>query len=208
MHKDNIHLLYSYRRCPYAMRARIALLSARIQCEVHEINFRDKPEHMLKISPKGTVPVLRLNDGKVIDESRDIVMWALSQNDPNAFLHDGGAVGKLVDDNDGWFKRALDRYKYPDRFPDEDCSNAREQGLEFLQALNERLMNTDHLLSNVVSVADICIFPFVRQFANVDREWFDALEIKPLQKWLDGHLNSDLFLHIFRKQKETPYALF
>lgn len=205
---NNINLLYSYRRCPYAMRARMALVSSRTQCEVHDINFKDKPEHMLEISPKGTVPVLQLTDGTVIDESRDIVMWALSQNDPDNLLVDDDDAKELIDDNDGYFKRALDRYKYPGRFPDEDCSNAREQGLEFVKTLNERLRNTDHLLGNEVSVADICIFPFVRQFANVDREWFDELDLKPMQKWLESHLSSDLFLHVFKKQIDNPYMLF
>lgn len=199
------HILYSYRRCPYAMRARMALVQANIQCDVHEINFKDKPAHMLEISPKGTVPVFSTLDGDVIDESLDIMHWALKQNDPNAWLHQDAA--SLIEENDGSFKGALDRYKYANRFPDEDCSDAREQGLIFLQKLNERLSSQKQLIGDQITMADIAIFPFVRQFANVDRSWFDALDLRPLQKWLKEHLDSDLFLSVFKKQKDTPYSL-
>jgi glutathione S-transferase len=199
------HLIYSYRRCPYAMRARMALVQAQIQCEVYEIDFKDKPAHMLEISPKGTVPVLSIVEGQVIDESLDIMYWALKQNDPDCWLDCD--VSNLIAENDGVFKRALDRYKYPNRFPDEDCSKAREQGGAFLLKLNERLQNHKQLMAEKITIADIAIFPFVRQFANIDRAWFDALDIKPLQQWLATHLESELFKQIFQKRKETPYLL-
>lgn len=202
------HLLYSYRRCPYAMRARMALVTAGIPCEVHEIVLRDKPPHMLEISPKGTVPVLQTLDGQVIDESLDIMRWALGQNDPAGWLIlDLDEMASLIEQNDDAFKAALDRYKYPGRFEGEDCSTARGQALEVLSQWNERLLRHDHLCGDPVSMADIAIFPFVRQFANVDRAWFDSLEMEPLQRWLSGHLEGELFKTIFKKQKDSQYNL-
>lgn len=200
------HTLYSYRRCPYAMRARMALWSARIPCDAHEIDFKNKPDEVLQASPKGTVPILVLNDGYVIDESFDIVLWALKQNDPDGWLQAAG-VGALIAQNDSAFKEALDRYKYPNRFPDEDCENARETGLAFLQILNNKLMEHAFLMSDRKTIVDICIFPFVRQFANVDKKWFDKLDLKPLKNWLKNNLESDVFQHIMIKHKNTPYSL-
>lgn len=199
------HLLYSYRRCPYAMRARMALVSAKIQCEVHEIDFKNKPAHMIEISPKGTVPVLQTAQGRVIEESLDIVYWALNQNDSENLLQEGAR--DLIAENDGAFKSALDRYKYPNRFPEEDCSNARDKAESFLRELNDILQNQSCLLGHRLRAADICIFPFIRQCANVDSEWFDALPYKSLHHWLEQQITSDLFLHVFQKQKENPYLL-
>jgi len=200
--------LYSYRRCPYAMRARMALVSAGIQCEVHEIDFKNKPAAMLEISPKGTVPVLHTADGAVIDESREIMIWALSQNNPeNWFDCDKDDADALINKNDGAFKAALDWYKYPARFEGEDCSGARELGLQFILKLNARLANHAQLMGDKTTVTDIAIFPFIRQFAAVDREWFDGQDIAPLHAWLDGHVNSTRFKHIMQKHKENPYNL-
>jgi len=202
-----VHTLYSYRRCPYAMRVRMALVVAGIQCEVHEIDFKNKPHTMLTASPKGTVPVLILNNGDVIDESFDVVLWALQQNDPEKWLVVKG-TGGLIAENDGAFKQALDRYKYPNRFPDEDCSDARDKGEEFLHKLNGLIEKNGYLLSDKRTLADICIFPFIRQFANVDRKWFDVLDFKPLQSWLKINIENDLFAHIMKKHKKSSYQLF
>ncbi len=204
---NSCHLLYSYRRCPYAMRARMALFAASIQCDVYEIDFKNKPANMLLASPKGTVPVLVMQDGAVIDESLDIMLWALAQNDPQNWLAHKAEVAQLIQQNDGAFKAALDRYKYPNRFPDEDCSNARQDGGAFLQELEERLARHENIFGKAVTMADIAIFPFVRQFANVDRAWFDALKLPYLQKWLATHLESDLFLAVMKKQKGNPSPL-
>lgn len=177
------HYLYSFRRCPYAMRARMALVRAQIPFEIHEVDLKNKPQAMLDISPKGTVPVLQTMDGQVIDESLDIVKWACGKDfDPS-----------LVRDNDGPFKAALDRYKYPSRYPDEDCGDSRDEGVRFLQRLD------DTVDPERQSLTDICIFPFVRQFAHVDKEWFDALPYVRVQAWLDMNVNSDLFKTIFDK---------
>lgn len=201
-------VLYNYRRCPYAMRARMCLISARIQCNVIDVDFKNKPEHMLEISPKGTVPVLQTMQGDVIDESRAIIIWALSQNNPEGWFDcDKDQADMLIDENDGVFKAALDLYKYPNRFPDEDCSDAREKGLVFLTTLNERLRQYPQLMGDKVTVVDICIFPFIRQFANVDKSWFDTLDLKPLHAWLQGHLESDRFKCIMKKHERSPYLL-
>lgn len=198
------HQLYSYRRCPYAMRARMALVQAKIQCDVYEINFKDKSAEMLAVSPKGTVPVLILSDGTVLDESLDIIKWALGQNDPDCW---GINNFDLIAENDGVFKKALDRYKYPDRFPNEDCSKAREQGVAFLQKLNQRIRDKGQLCGINVTIVDIAIFPFVRQFAHVDKAWFDAQDLSAVQVWLANHIASDLFQKIFKKHENSQYKL-
>lgn len=187
------------------MRARMALVSAKIQCDVEEVDFKNKPERMLELSPKGTVPVLVMPDATVLEESLDIVYWALEQNDPDDLMIEGAKA--LIAENDGDFKKALDRYKYPNRFPDEDCSGAQDNGTKFLEKLNGLIVQNGQLLGDRVSVADISIFPFVRQFANVDRTYFDGLPLQPLQKWLADHLESPLFAHIIQKQDDTHYTL-
>jgi glutathione S-transferase len=177
------HILYSFRRCPYAMRARMGMVLGKIDFEIIEVDLKNKPDHMIEISPKATVPVLWTSDNKVIDESLEIVTWACGDD----FDHD------LIAENDGQFKRALDRYKYPNRYEGEDCSGARGQGENFLKKLNEIVSIQE------ASLNDICIFPFVRQFTNVDCDWFDALPYRNVHEWLDYHLNSDLFKTIIDK---------
>ena len=201
MTQDVHPILYSFRRCPYAMRARLALLQAQIKWEHREIIFRDKPAHMLEISPKGTVPVLLLPDGTVIDESLDIMLWALGENDPDNWLSKDNKTEAmaLINENDTTFKRALDRYKYPNRYEDEDCSNAREDGLEFITKLDTYLTDRDTLLPSGASIADTAIFPFIRQFAHVDRDWFYALPTPNIHAWLTKHLESDAFTITMKK---------
>ncbi len=196
-----MHILYSYRRCPYAMRARMALKQAGIAFEVREISLREKPSSLLKVSPKGTVPVLVQSDGAVLEESIDIVFWALERQDPAEWLAvDRHVVDDLVADNDGEFKANLDRYKYPDRFPDLPQADYRQQGEVYLQRLEDMLTENTFLMRETISVADIVTMPFVRQFANVDRGWFDAAPYPKLQRWLAGLLESPLFLSIMEKQ--------
>ena len=190
-------ILYSFRRCPYAMRARLALYASGASVELREIVLRDKPEHMLNISPKGTVPVLLLQDGTVLDESLDIMIWALGRQDPDEWLGHGGE--DLIARNDTEFKYALDRYKYPGRYPEEDCTNMFDRGSEILKDLNTRIEKNGALVTEENTLADYAIFPFIRQFANTDRERFDALGLKALQNWLDAHLSSTLFQNIMEK---------
>ncbi len=199
------HILYSFRRCPYAMRARMGVHVAQMRCEHREIILRDKPAHMLEVSPKGTVPVLLTDKGQVIDESLDIMMWALSHHDPERWLPDmhRADVFALVKRNDEVFKPSLDRYKYPSRYPDEDCSDAREKGVKFLKELEQRISVNGALSGDKTTLADIAVFPFVRQFAHVDRDWFYALPLPTLHTWLKAHLESDLFAAIMTKY--TPW---
>lgn len=193
-------ILYSYRRCPYAMRARMAIWAANIQVEVREISLREKPAHLLQISPKGTVPVLQLPDGTVLEQSLDIMQWALAQSDQQGWLNaDPEAVNALITINDGDFKKALDRYKYPDRYPEHTQEVYREQGEQFLQRLEVTLEQHDYLLGDKPSMADVAIFPFIRQFAAVDAEWFASSPHPRLRIWLEHWLENALFAEVMQK---------
>lgn len=197
-------VLYSFRRCPYAMRGRMGIYGAGISVEYREIVLRDKPNHMIAISPKATVPVLQLSDGTVIDESLDIMLWALGQNDPRGWLSGDDILDRMkaeIDALDRTFKRHLDHYKYPNKYPDEDPIENREAGLACLKVWDQRLSDQVHLFGDQVLLADIAIFPFVRQFAHVDREWFDAAPLPHVLRWLAHHLNSDVFHAIMPKQQ-------
>lgn len=191
--------LYSFRRCPYAMRARLGILFAGLTVELREVVLKNKPAPMLAISPKGTVPVLLLaSDGNergiVIEESREILEWALRENDPQGLLDcDLSRANALIDQNDNEFKHWLDRYKYFDRSPELAQSEYRERGEVFLQVLEKLLADSEFLLGDKVSMADIGVMPFVRQFAHVDREVFYQLPYPRLQRWLTGWLEDPLF---------------
>ncbi|WP_298089554.1 glutathione S-transferase [uncultured Sphingomonas sp.] len=186
-------ILYSFRRCPYAMRARLALAVSGVRYELREVRLSAKPDAMLAISPKGTVPVLRTADGAVIDQSLAIMRWALLLRDPDDWLARDDPA--LVASNDGSFKYHLDRYKYPDRHGS-DATKHRDLGLLFLRELEVRLAAAGLLAGIRMGIADAAIMPFVRQFAAVDREWFDTLTLPHLQAWLAAHLASDLFQRI------------
>jgi glutathione S-transferase len=183
-------ILYSFRRCPYAMRARLALAVSGIDCEVREVKLRAKPAAMLAASPKGTVPLLVLPNDEVIDESIDIMRWALAVNDPEGWL--AGDDRALIAANDGPFKAHLDRYKYPERFV-ADGIDHRAAGVAMLDALEARLVRSAYLCGERRALTDAAIMPFVRQFAAVDREWFDGLPLPGVQRWLDAWLGSELF---------------
>ncbi len=195
-------ILYSFRRCPYAMRARLALSYALEvnALELREVILKNKPQALLDISPKATVPVLQLVDGTVIDESLDIMQWALFINDPDNWLliDKESEVRELVAQNDGEFKWALDHYKYSDRH-EESEEHYRTLGDAFLNKLNERLQKNVFLMGEKASFADVAIFPFIRQFAHVDKSWFFAGEHKALINWTNYWLESDLFKNIMKK---------
>jgi len=193
-------ILYSYRRCPYAMRARMALWAAQIRVEVREVSLRDKPAHLLQISPKGTVPVLQLTEGTVLEQSLDIMLWALAQRDPQGWLNaDRDTIVRLIAINDGDFKKALDRYKYPERYPEQPQVFYRQQGEQFLQLLEAALQQHRFVLGDSASMADVAIFPFIRQFAAVDAGWFADSAYPQLRAWLNGWLESALFAQIMQK---------
>ncbi|AKR43943.1 glutathione S-transferase [Methylophilus sp. TWE2] len=178
----------------------MAIWAANIQVEVREISLREKPVHLLQISPKGTVPVMQLPDGTVLEQSLDIMQWALAQNDPQGWLNAAPeAVNALITINDGDFKKALDRYKYPDRYPEHTQAYYREQGEHFLQRLEAALAQHDYLLGDKPSMADVAIFPFIRQFAAVDTEWFVMSPYSRLRVWLATWVESALFAEIMQK---------
>ena len=196
-------ILYSFRRCPYAMRARMALAYSQQVVEIREIVLRDKPKSMLELSPKGTVPILILNDKNLLEESLDIMHWALTKHDPENWLPKSKTINiemlNLIKLCDGEFKVHLDHYKYADRYPDHSTSDYRQLGEGFLKILNQQLSTHIYLYGQKISLADIAIFPFIRQFAHVDKAWFDQSEYEHLKMWLAHHLASEYFLCIMKK---------
>ncbi|WP_352339452.1 glutathione S-transferase [Psychrobacter sp. 16-MNA-CIBAN-0192] len=197
--------LYSFRRCPYAMRARLGILFAGLSVELREIVLKNKPAPMLAISPKGTVPVLQLADGDVLEESIEIIMWALKQQDPHGLLditvsHEANA---LIEQNDNNFKYWLNRYKYADRYLEMTQTEYREQGEVFLQILETLLTKHTFLLGDSITIADICIMPFIRQFAHVNRAVFYNLPYPHLHLWLQNWLEHPFFIQAM--SKFTPW---
>ncbi|MBA3696308.1 MAG: glutathione S-transferase [Methylotenera sp.] len=183
------------------MRARMALKYAGIEVEIREISLKNKPKYMLKLSPKATVPVLVLQNGTVLEESVDIMRWALQQHDSEGWLStDSELTQQLIAENDGSFKQSLDKYKYAIRFPDQPPETYRAQGQVFLQKLESLLNHSKFLLKNQVGQADIAVFPFVRQFSGVDAAWFETAPYPKLKAWLKGLVESELFISIMEKQ--------
>lgn len=208
---STLPVLYSFRRCPYAMRARLALAISATPHELREVVLKDKPAEMLVASPKGTVPVLVLPDATVIDESLDVMRWALARHDPQGWLSDDKSAMTdmltLIERNDGAFKRHLDRYKYPHRYPREiqngDLSGFsvqhRQAGGEWLAQLDTRLKPQGWLCGPHATLADMALLPFVRQFAHTDPAWFAAQNWPALQQWLATFEASPLFAQIMEK---------
>ena len=199
--KNNLPILYSFRRCPYAMRARMAIHISGQRCELREVLLRDKPPSMLEYSAKGTVPVLILQDGKVIDESLDVIDWALNLNDPDDWQRskDKEKTKELIKINDGEFKYHLDRYKYSKRYDNEDPEFHRKKCLKFIESVNNELNNSEYIFDDNISYADIVLLPFIRQFRIADIEWFDSLPYDNLKKWLSSFLGSSLLNSIMKK---------
>lgn len=204
-------VLYTFRRCPYAMRARLALAVSGLACELRDITLRQKPMHMLAVSPKGTVPVLVLPDGAVIDESLAIMQWALHQHDPAGWLHANSAGSlALIAYNDGAFKHHLDRYKYPNRYPletgDESAAFARTHrmaGAMWLTRLEDALQSAGDdqwLFGSRCSLADMALLPFIRQYARTDAAWFAAQPWPAVVAWLARFEASALFVQVMQKR--------
>ena len=199
-------ILYSFRRCPYAIRSRLALHFAELSADIHEVSLRDKPAEMIAISPKATVPVLQLADGTVLEESLDIILWALRKNDPKKLLPAEPELQdtlSLIAENDGEFKDWLDQYKYATRFPEHPPEYYRQQGERFLQKLEQRLARNTYLSGPAITLSDIAIVPFVRQFAYVDKGWFDGAAYPALQRWLEDWLSSESFIKVMAKASQT-----
>lgn len=223
-------ILYSFRRCPYAMRARLAIRSAGITVVVREVVLRDKPKALLQASSKATVPVLVLDTGVVIEESTEIMQWALRQNDPEHLLErfsedsqkstrenkklqgTPGEVQALIAENDGSFKQALDRYKYADRHPEATQTDYRQMAEIFVAKLESRLLLKSHLMGNRQTFVDLAILPFIRQFAGVEPSWFASAPYPRVRAWLNYFMTSEQFETVMQKypkwQENDPETLF
>ena len=199
---------YTFRRCPYAMRARMAIDYSGIDVEYREIALRNKPPQMLAASPKGTVPVLIDTDDQVIDESLAIMDWCLQQSDPDHWQDPSTqlTMDALIQDNDHIFKHWLDRYKYAVRFPEHSEQYYRQQAETFIASLEQKLTNNPWLMGAHITHADIAIFPFVRQFSMVDHVWFTQAEYPQVKRWLEYFLASSRFQRIMQKRPAWVFA--
>ena len=208
-------VLYSFRRCPYAIRARLAIKVSGVRVALREVALRDKPAAFLLASAKATVPVLQLSDGRVLEQSLEIMRWALEQHDPQGWLclQELDEALALIALNDGPFKEALDRYKYAPRHPERPKSAWRDEAVELMLApLNTRLADRHFLLRDTPSLADMAIAPFIRQFAAVEPGWFDSAPFEPLQAWTKRIVTSELFDSVMSKfaawQPGDPETIF
>lgn len=206
-------VLYSFIRCPYAMRARMAIAKSGVFCEMREVDLKDKPQAMLDISPKGTVPVVLLPNGTVLEQSLDIMRWALGLNDPEGWLrHPEDEMNQLIAICDGDFVQALKQYKYPERFEGGSKEKARDIGFEFLKNLEMRIAAKGFVIGETASLADIAIFPLIRQFALVDWMWFEDCGLMRLKIWLNYFMDSELFAVVMEKyspwQSGDPVDIF
>ena len=199
----NAPILWSFRRCPFAIRARLAIVASGQIVQLREILLREKPTTFLAASPKGTVPVLDLCDGRIIDESRDIMFWALDKNDPEGWLdvwrRQPDRVELFLDKLDGSFKNNLDSYKYASRYDSSLARLHRNDGEKFLITLNEMLEQTGALSGRKLGLMDFASLPFVRQFRIADPEWFDAQSWQHLSRWLDSFIHSAGFNEVMQK---------
>ena len=195
-------VLYSFRRCPYAIRARMAIFASGLRVILREVDLKNKPAEMLDVSAKAEVPVLVLPEGQVLDESLDIMRWALARHDPANLLDpaDGDfAAHPLVRMNDAEFKPCLDRYKYADRYPESTVAEYRQQGEAFLHRFESGLDCRAFFGGDRLSAVDLAIFPFVRQFAGVDKIWFQQAGYASLSNWLDSMLEHRWFVSVMHK---------
>ena len=195
--EKEVPILYSFRRCPYAIRARWALLSSNVDVELREVVLKDKPIEFLEVSNSGTVPCLQSKDN-IIDESIDIMVWALRKNDPNGWLDMPDEGYGLIDKVEKKFKPHLDKTKYASRYPNDDSKVSRRLAIDFLIDFDKKIKG-QFLFGNLPKLADVAIFPFVRQFANIDINWFNKFEWKKLKDWLDFFVESKMFIKSQKK---------
>ena len=185
----NLPILYSLRRCPYCVRARLSLLLAQQSVMLRDVVTSNLPAEMLKASPKGTVPVLVMSDSSVIDESLDIMLWALRQNDPLNLLlsdrfDDSQSMMAIIAQNDNEFVPVLDKYKIASRYHHSNEVEYRDKCIQFLRVIEQRLESRTYIMGNKASLADYAVLPFMRQFSRVDRKWFLNAPFPKLQQWL------------------------
>ena len=202
-------ILYSFRRCPYAIRARLAIYSAGIELELREVLLRDKAPKFLEVSESKTVPCLQTND-HILDESLEIMIWALNINDPKNWLRETDKSLELIATCDGPFKNALDRTKYPNRYPDESAVENRVLASNFLDFIENQL--NPCLFGESFNLADIAILPFIRQFAHIDFDWFLSQPWPKTAQWLENFKTSEMFYSVMKKypkwEENDPVALF
>ena len=203
--KESLPILYSFRRCPYAMRARFALVYSGIKCELREVDLKNKPQELLEISPKGTVPVLLLPDNTIIEESMDIINYALKHNDPDQWLcKDLKLLDDIVTRMDNKFISVLRKYKYYSRHPEQSKEYYLKQAEEqFIIWLEEKLRRSAYITGEKISNVDIVIFPFIRQFSLVDQEWFDNSKYNHIKQWLQSFINNPIYDIVM--QKHLPW---
>ena len=192
-------ILYSFRRCPYAMRARMALVASGAVVELREVLLKAKPPELVAASPKATVPVLVLSDGRVVEESLDVMQWALVQSDPLGWLEGNALDSDWISECDSDFKHWLDRYKYAERYPEHTADQYRNNAEVFIQKLEDRLSVSDWMGGEAAHAVDVALFPFIRQFAGVDPSWWQSAPYPSVRRWLENWLNSALFSAIMAK---------
>ena len=202
-------ILYSFRRCPYAIRARLAIQSASVQVELREILLRDKAPKFLEVSKSKTVPCLQTADN-ILDESLEIMIWALKINDPSNWLKEHDESIELIETCDGPFKNALDRTKYPNRYPDENAVENRVLASDFLDLIESQL--NPCLFGESFNLADISILPFIRLFAHIDFNWFLSQPWPKTAQWLENFKTSEMFNSVMKKypkwEEDDPITLF
>ena len=195
-------VLYSFRRCPFAIRARLVLKVCEISVLLREIELSDKPQCMIAISSKATVPILKLPN-KILDQSMDIIFWALSYNDPcnilNGWMVDKEYSEYFLDSLDNEFKNNLDRYKYSSRYKLEEEILHRNKGLLWIEELEKKLKNSEYLSGDKKGIFDYISFPFIRQYRIADTDWFDRCDLPNVQKWLSEFEQSPLFQYVMKK---------
>lgn len=201
---QDLPILYSLRRCPYAMRGRLGILLANQQVLIREIVTKDKPEQLLECSPKGTVPVLVLPAGEVIEQSLDVMMWALQQNDPQDLLRSGNPslsdqIHQLIQHNDNKFIGHLEKYRASVRYRNDDIEQRRNFCEAFITELERKLAQHDYLFGDSPSLADFAVMPFVSQFVRVEKKWFVQSEYQNVGRWLRTHLESKLYTQVMKQ---------
>ena len=196
---SDLPILYSFRRCPYAMRARMALAASGAEVMLREVLLKDKPAELLAASHKATVPVLVLSNGQVVEESLDVMQWALEYRDPLNWLEGEALESDWISACDGDFKHWLDRYKYSERYPEHTAEDYRQNAEAFIQRLEDRLSVSDWVGGDAANAVDVALFPFIRQFAGVDPSWWQQAPYPKVRLWLENWLNSALFSAIMAK---------
>ena len=196
---SDLPILYSFRRCPYAMRARMALAASGAEVMLREVLLKEKPAELLAASPKATVPVLVLSDGRVLEESLDVMQWALQYRDPLGWLDGVALDSDWISECDGDFKHRLDRYKYAERHPEHSAEDYRKSAEGFIQKLEDQLSVSDWMGGDAANAVDVALFPFIRQFAGVEPSWWQQAPYPNVRQWLENWLNSSLFSAIMAK---------